>query len=78
MVEDMESALAELFPRQSYLRVHTVKLLMFLESGPRKQRELIEALGMERYVGSRLLEKLELHRIIIRRREGTDKLVSLI
>jgi len=32
---------------------------------------------MEDYAMSRLLRKLELHRYIVRRREGTDKLVSL-
>jgi DNA-binding MarR family transcriptional regulator len=52
---------------------------MFLEeSGPRKQTELVEELGMEDYAMSRLLAKLELHRYIVRRREGTDKLVSLL
>jgi hypothetical protein len=36
-----------------------------------------EELGLEGYAMSRLLAKLELHRHIIRRREGTDKIVSL-
>jgi len=47
------------------------------ESGPRKQTELVEELGMEDYAMSRLLRKLELHRYLVRRREETDKLVSL-
>ena len=47
------------------------------EFGPKKQSELVEELGMEDYAMSRLLAKLELHRYIVRRREGTDKIVSL-
>ena len=47
------------------------------QSGPRKQTELVEELGMEDYAMSRLLARLELHRYIARRREGTDKIVSL-
>jgi len=47
------------------------------ESGPKKQTELAEALGMEGYAMSRLLAKLELHRYITRQRDGTDKVVSL-
>src|SRR3972149_11392061 len=78
VAEDMELELTELFPKQSDLRLQAVKLLMFLEeSGPRKQTELVEELGMEDYAMSRLLAKLELHRHIIRRRQGTDKIVSL-
>jgi DNA-binding MarR family transcriptional regulator len=48
------------------------------ESGPKKQSELVEELGLEAYAMSRLLAKLELHRYIIRRREGTDKIVSVL
>jgi len=78
LVEDMERKLAELFPKQSDLRLKAVRLLMHLEeSGPKKQTELAEELGMEGYAMSRLLAKLELHRYIIRRREGTDKIVAL-
>jgi DNA-binding MarR family transcriptional regulator len=47
------------------------------ESGPKKQAELAEEFGLEEYAMSRLLAKLELHRYITRRREGTDKIVSL-
>ena len=46
------------------------------ESGPGKQTELVEELGMEDYAVSRLLARLEIHRYIARRREGTDKLAS--
>ena len=77
LAEDMELELAELFPKQSDLRLQAVRLLMYLEeSGPKKQSELVEELGLEAYAMSRLLVKLGLHRHIIRRREGTDKLVS--
>ena len=76
--EDMELELVVLFPKQSDLRLQAIRLLLLIEeSGPRKQTELVEELGMEPYVMSRLLAKLELHRHIIRRREGTDKIVSL-
>jgi hypothetical protein len=78
LAEDMELELVELFPKQSDLRLHAVRLLMRLEdSGPKKQRELGEELGVEDYAMSRLLAKLELHRYILRRREGTDKIVRL-
>jgi DNA-binding MarR family transcriptional regulator len=78
LAEDMGLELVELFPKQSDLRLQAVRLLMRLEeSGPKKQTELVEELGMEDYAMSRLLTKLELHRYVVRRREGTDKIVSL-
>jgi hypothetical protein len=78
LAEDMELELVELFPKQSDLRLQAVRQLMHLgESGPKKQSELVEELGLEAYVMSRLLAKLELHRYIARRREGTDKIVTL-
>jgi len=76
LAEDMELELVELFPKQSDLRIQAVRLLMHLEeSGPQKQTELAERLGMEDYAISRLLAKLELHRYISRARSGTDKIV---
>jgi hypothetical protein len=49
---------------------------MLLEkSKAKRQIGLVGRFATERYVMSRLLEKLELHRYIIRRREGTDKIV---
>jgi hypothetical protein len=79
LAEDMERELTELFSKQSDLRIQAVRLLMRLdELGPRKQTELAEVLGLEEYAMSRLLAKLELHRYIVRRREGTDKIVSLL
>jgi DNA-binding MarR family transcriptional regulator len=78
LAEDMKLELAELFPKQSDLRLQAVRLLTHLEeSGPKKQGELAEELGLEEYAMSRLLAKLELHRYITRRREGIDKIVSL-
>jgi hypothetical protein len=78
LAEDMELELVELFPKQSDLRLQAVRLLMHLEeSGPNKQTELAEELGLEGYAMSRLLANLGLHRYIARRREGTDKIVSL-
>jgi len=78
LAEDMELEFVELFPKQSDLRLQAVGLLMHLEeSGPNKQTELAEELDLEGYAMSRLLAKLELHRYIARRREGTDKIVSL-
>ena len=79
LAEDMEAELVELFPKQSDLRLQAVRLLTYLEEvGPKKQSELGEELGVEGYVMSRLLVKLELHRYITRRREGTDKVMSLL
>jgi len=78
LAEDMELELGRVFPKQSDLRLQAVRLLMHLEeSGPKKQRELGQELGIEDYAMSRLLAKLELHRYVARRREGTDKVVSL-
>jgi len=78
LAEDMELELVEVFPKQSDLRIQAVRLLMHLEeSGPQKQSELAEGLGMEDYAASRLLAKLELHRYITRARSGTDKIVDI-
>ena len=76
--EDMELELSELFPKHSELGKQAVRLLMHLEeSGPQKQSELADQLDMETYTMSRLLGKLELYRYVTRRRDGTDKVVSL-
>jgi len=78
LAEDMELELMEIFPKQSQLRFQAVRLLLLLEeSGPRRQKELAEELGVEEYALSRILGKLESHRYIVRRREGKDKVVSL-
>jgi len=78
LAEDMELELVELFPKQSDLRIQAVQLLMYLEeSGPKKQSDLAERLGIEDYAISRLLAKLELHRYISRARSGTDKIVDI-
>jgi DNA-binding transcriptional ArsR family regulator len=78
LAEDMELELAELFPKQSDLRLLAVRLLMLLEeSGGRNQSELADLLGVEAYVLSRLLTKLETAHYVTRRREGNDKTVAL-
>jgi len=78
LAEDMEFELAELFPKHSDLRLQAVRLLMHLqEYGPTKQSELGQELGMERYMMSRLLTRLELHHYVTRERARTDKIVSL-
>lgn len=78
LADDMELELLELFPKHSDLRLQAVRLLMHLEeSGPTKQGELSERLGVEPYQLSRLLTKLELHRYVAPQRAGTDKVVSL-
>jgi hypothetical protein len=49
LAEDMELELAELFPKQSDLRLQGVRVLMHLEeSGPRSQTELAD----ENWIGS--------------------------
>ncbi len=78
LAEDMELQLVELFPKHSDLRLQAVRLLMRLEeSGSTRQSQLGELLGIEPYAMSRLLAKLELHRYVVREREGADKLVRL-
>jgi len=78
LAEDMELEFVELFPRHSDLRLQAVRLLTHLEeSGPMRQSRLGELLGIEPYAMSRLLAKLELHRYVVREREGADKLVGL-
>jgi len=47
------------------------------ESGPKKHAGLAEEFGLKGYAMSRLLAKLELHRHMVRRREGTERVVSL-
>ena len=78
LAEDMELELSGLFPKHSDLRIKAVRLLMHLKySGPTKQSRLAQELGLEEYALSRLLTKLELHRYLVRTREGTDKVVAL-
>ena len=78
LAEDMELELVELFPKHGDLRLQAVRLLMHLEeSGPTRQSQLGELLGIEPYTVSRLLAKLELHRYVVRQREGADKTVRL-
>jgi len=78
LAEDMELELVELFPKHSDPRLQAVQLLMHLEeSGPMRQSRLGELLGIEPYAVSRLLAKLELHRYVVREREGADKIVRL-
>jgi hypothetical protein len=51
---------------------------MLLEkSKAKRQTGLVEELVTERYAMSRLLEKLEVHRYAIRRREEIGKIVNL-
>jgi hypothetical protein len=76
--DDMELELVELFPKHSDLRLYAVRLLMRLEeSGPMKQSQLAEELGLEPYALSRLLDKLELHSYVVREWSGAEKMVSL-
>ena len=78
LAEDMELELSELFPKQSELRLKAVQLLLHLqESGPKKQTQLTKDLNLEPYKLSRILEKLELHKYVKRKRDGIDKIVSL-
>jgi len=78
LVEDMDLELSELFPKQSDLKLQAIRLLLNLsESGPRRQDQLAEELNLEPYTITRLLQKLELHRYITRRREGNDKIVTI-
>ena len=76
--EDMELELSELFTKHSEMGIQAVRLLMLLEeSGPEKQIDLADQLGIEAYTMTRLLEKLELHMYVTRRRVGADKIVAL-
>jgi hypothetical protein len=76
LAEDME--LCALFPKQSDLRWLAVRLIMLLEEcGERKQSEVVDLLGVKDYTLTRLLGKLEEARYITRRREGSDKVVTL-
>ena len=78
LAEDMELELSELFPKHGDHRLQAVRLLMRLnESGPVKQTELAEQLGLEPYALTRLLARLELHRYVRRERSGVDKVVML-
>lgn len=77
LARDMEVELTELFPKHSDLRLHAVRLLMYLEeSGATKQAELADQLGLEPYTLTRLLARLELHGYVRRERSGVDKLVT--
>jgi len=77
--EDMSLELAELFPKHSELQGQAARLLIRLgECGERKQTQLAKDLDMEPYTLSRILAKLEAHRYISRKRDGKDKVVSLL
>ena len=78
LAEDMELELSELFPKQSELRLKAVQLLLHLqESEPKRQTQLTQDLDLEPYKLSRLLEKLEQHKYVKRKRDGIDKIVNL-
>jgi len=71
LAEDMDLELSDIFPKQSDLKLQASRLLLSLsESGPRRQDQLAEEFNLEPYTITRLLQKLELHRCIARRREG--------
>jgi transcriptional antiterminator len=78
LAEDIDPELSELFPKQSDLKLQAIRLLLNLsESGLRRQDQLAEELNLDPSTVNRLLQKLELHRYITRKREGNDKIVSL-
>jgi DNA-binding MarR family transcriptional regulator len=47
------------------------------ENGPQKQSELISQFDVDGWAMSRLLGKLESRKHVVRRRDGTDKIVFL-
>ena len=78
LVEDLEYELSGLFPKQSELKCHGVKLLMELsELGTQSQTQLEERLGLKGYEVSRLVQKLELGKLVARRRRGREMVISL-
>jgi len=78
LAEDMELEFHGLFPKHSELRTLAVQVIMYLqENGPQKQSELISQFDVDGWAMSRLLGKLESRKHVVRRRDGTDKIVFL-
>ena len=78
LVEDMELEFHGLFPKHSELRTLAVQVILYLqENGQQKQSELISQFDVDGSAMSRLLGKLESTKHVVRRRDGTDKIVFL-
>lgn len=61
------------------MRYQSVQLLLHLQAhGPQGQTQLAQALDIQEYQLTRLLQKLERNRYIKREKRGKDKLVKLI
>jgi hypothetical protein len=71
LVEDMELELSKLFPKQGDLGSYqSVQLLLHLQAhGPQGQTQLAEALEIQEYQLTRLLQKLERNRYIKREKK---------
>jgi len=69
--------LQPLFPQSNEVRSFAVRVLLELEAGPVKQSALVSMFDVKKFEMSRLLTKLETGGLISRKREGTDKIVTL-
>jgi len=77
LLSDREEELAEIFPKSSRSRLQALRVMKFLEThDPTNQKELAEAVGIEEYDLSRILDRLELHQKIRREKRGLENMVQ--
>jgi len=77
LLSDREEELAEIFPKSSRSRLQALRVMKFLETHDRtNQKELAEAVGIEEYDLSRILDRLELHQKIRREKRGLENIIQ--
>ena len=77
LLSDREQELAEMFPKSFRPRLQALRVMQFLEThNATNQKELAEAVGIEEYDLSRILDRLELHQKIRREKRGLENIVQ--
>lgn len=78
LLSDREEELTEIFPKSSQPRLHALRVMQFLEThNATNQKELAEAVGIEEYTLSRILDRLELHQKVRREKRGLENIVRI-
>ncbi len=74
---DNEEELAEIFPKSEESRLQAIKVMRFLETHIVNQKELAESVGIPEYALSRILDRLELHHKIRRKKRGLENIIQI-
>jgi len=78
VLRDLDLELQEVFPRDAEMRLYAAKVLRLLgEVGELPQGRIVEELDLPGYSVSRLLQKMEAHNYIARKRVNGEKAVTL-